>query len=215
MAGTIDITHPSIHSYLDDVRPPSDPILQEMEALARERDFPCFGAQCARILTQLVMISGARRVFELGSGFGYTIYWMAKAMPDDGLVIGTEFDDENVALGNAFFQRGGIAHKTDLRKGDALELFGKEDGPFDLVFCDIDKESYPDAFELAKPCLRPGGLFVADNILWSGRVMDKGDEDSATQGIREFTRRIFADPDFFSTVIPIRDGISISVKAGN
>ena len=214
MGGLFHITHPAIHEYLEKVRPPSDEVLRAMEALAKKRDFPCLGAQCARILCALVKISGATRVFELGSGFGYTMYWMAKAMDGGGMVIGTDKSAQNVKDARRFFRRGGLADKTEIRLGDALELFTAETGPFDMVFCDIDKEQYPDALELAKRRLRPGGVFAADNILWDGRVLSPDGGDAETKGILEFTRRIYNDPAFFSVVLPIRDGISISIKTG-
>ena len=214
MGDQFHITNPAIHEYLEQVRPPSDDILQEMEALARERDFPCLGAQCARILYGLVKISGAKRIFEMGSGFGYTMYWMAKAMSDGGMVIGTDNNPENVKEAKEFFRRGGLADRTDIRLGDATELFKAETGPFDMVFCDIEKEQYPNTLELAKQRLRPGGIFAADNILWDGRVLSPDKNDAATKGILEFTRLIFNDPAFFSVVIPVRDGISISIKTG-
>ena len=214
MGSEFHITHPAIHEYLEQVRPPSDEVLRAMEASAKERDFPCLGAQCARILYGLVKISGARRVFELGSGFGYTMYWMAKAMDSGGMVIGTDNDAQNVEDARRYFRRGGLADKTEIRLGDALEMFQAETGPFDIVFCDIDKEQYPEALELAKKRLRPGGIFAADNILWDGRVLSPGKADAATKGILEFTQRIYSDPAFFSLVLPIRDGISISIKTG-
>jgi caffeoyl-CoA O-methyltransferase len=208
------ITDPGIHSYLEKIRPASDDILREMETLATERNFPCLGAQCARILYQLVLMSGAKRIFELGSGFGYTVYWMAKAMPADGLVIGTDSDPANVAAANEFLRRGGLSEKTDMREGDALTLLAADDGPFDLIYCDIDKESYPEALELSKARLRPGGIFAADNLLWSGRVADPAIDDNETEAIRVFTTKLYDDPDFFTSIIPIRDGMSLSIKTG-
>jgi predicted O-methyltransferase YrrM len=215
MAGDISITNPAIHDYLEKIRPPSDEVLRSMETLAEEREFPYLGAQCGRLLYGLVKMSGAKRIFELGSGFGYTMYWMAKAFGDGGLVIGTEHDPTNVAEANEFFRRGGLLDKTEIRRGDAIELFSAESGPFDLVFCDIGKEQYPQAFDLAKPRLRPGGILAADNILRHGRVLSPDSSDAGMRGILEFTRRIYADSEFFSVVIPIRDGISISIKAGS
>ncbi len=214
MNDNFHITNPAIHEYLEKVRPPSDSIQQEMERIATERKFPCLGAQCARILYALVKLSGAKRIFELGSGYGYTMYWMAKAMGDGGMVIGTDNNADNVAEAKAFFQRGDIAAKTDMRLGDAIELFTAEPGPFDMIFCDIDKKQYPHAFELAKERLRPGGIFAADNLLRDGKVVPPAADDEATRGVLEFTERIFHDPDFFSLVIPIRDGMSISIKTG-
>lgn len=206
------ITNPDIHAYLEAVRPPSDSVLQEMEKLAVERGFPYLGAQCSRLLYVLVRSLQARRIFELGSGFGYTMYWMARAIEDGGIVIGTENDAKNVAEAKDFFARGGLTDRTDIRLGDALELFATEQGPLDLVFCDIDKHDYPRAFEMAKPRLRDGGLFVADNLLRGGRIVDPESRDDATEGVRRFTEHIHNDPDFLSVIVPMRDGMSISVK---
>ncbi|MBI3872525.1 MAG: O-methyltransferase [candidate division Zixibacteria bacterium] len=214
MTDSFSITNPAIHAYLDRVRPPSDEILREMEEHAEARKFPYLGPQCARILHALVKMSGARSIFELGSGFGYTMYWMAKALPARGMVVGTEGDPTNVAAAKEYFRRGGLSNRTDLRCGDALGYLRAEPGPFDMIYCDIDKEGYPDALDLAKPRLRPGGIFVADNLLRSGQVLNDVSRETATVAIQEFTRRLYADPDFFTVIIPIRDGMSISVKAG-
>ncbi len=210
----MNITHPAIHDYLEQHRPASDPVLREMEEYGRARNFPSLGAQCGRLLYALVAISGAQRVFELGSGYGYSMYWMAKAMRDGGMVIGTDTNPENAASARDYFQQGGLLDRTDLRTGDAVRLFEKESGPFDLVVCDIDKHQYPEVFDLAKRRLRPGGMLVADNILWSGRILEDPGTDKATNGIREFTRLVFSDPSFFSVIIPIRDGMSLSIKNG-
>ncbi|MEW5702639.1 MAG: O-methyltransferase [Candidatus Zixiibacteriota bacterium] len=213
MSDTIAITNPAIHAYLEKVRPPSDAILVEMEKHAESRRFPFIGAQCGRILHALVRISGARRVFELGSGFGYSMYWMALALPPGGLIIGTDDNPENVALAQDFFRRGGLLSCTDIRCGDALTLFAAETNPCDMAVCDIDKESYIEALDLAETRLRPGGILVADNLLLSGRVLNEVTRDSATAAIHEFTRRLTTDPKWFTTIVPVRDGLSISIKA--
>jgi predicted O-methyltransferase YrrM len=209
------ITHPQVHTYLESVRPPSDPILREMEQLAKSRSFPAFGAQCSRILYALVRMIDARRVFELGSGFGYTMYWMASAMTEGGLVIGTEGDEKNAGQAREFFTRGRLDGRTDIRVGDALTLFEKERGPFDLIFCDIEKDRYIDAFEMAVPRLRKGGVFVADNLLYDGHVAEPDNHEAKSEAMRAFTRHIYSHPLFFTFVIPIRDGVSVSVKTGD
>jgi caffeoyl-CoA O-methyltransferase len=206
------ITNPAIHAYLEANRPPSDPTLRAMEEYGEKRNFPSLGPQCGRVLYALTAISKAKKIFELGSGYGYSMYWMAKAMADGGLVIGTDRDPENAAAAREYFRQGGLLERTDLRTGDAVSLFAAESGPFDIVVCDIDKERYPDILELAKPRLRPGGMLVADNLLRAGKILDASLSDPATNGIREFTRRIFGDPDFFSVIVPLRDGLSISVR---
>jgi len=214
MATNMQITHPAIHAYLEENRPASDPVLSAMEEYGRAQNFPSLGPQCGRLLFALVTISGAKRIFELGSGYGYSMYWMAKAMTGGGLVIGTDKDPRNAAAAREYFRQGDLLEKTDLRTGDAVSLFEAEPGPFDMIVCDVDKERYPEVFELAKPRLRRGGILIADNVLWSGRILDTSENDPATNGIREFTRRIFAEPDFFSVIVPIRDGLSVSVKIG-
>jgi len=206
------ILNPLIGDYLGAMSGPVDPILEEMARHGEERDFPYLGPLCARILHMLVRTSGARRIFELGSGYGYTMYWMAKALPDDGVVIGTEFDQTNIDVAKEYFRRGGLAAKTDLRKGEALEVFTRETDPFDLVFNDIDKEQYPRVIELAKPRLRRHGLLISDNVLASARVVDQSINDPQTRAIREYNRRLADDPDFVTTIIPIRDGLSVAVK---
>jgi len=208
------ITHPQVHEYLESVRPPSDPILREMEDLAKTRNFPAFGAQCSRVLHALVRMLDARRVFELGSGFGYTMYWMASAMTEGGLVIGTEGDEKNAEQAREFFARGRLDGRTDIRVGDALTIFEKERGSFDLIFCDIEKHQYIEAFDMAAPRLRKGGVFVADNLLYNGHVAKPDNHETKTENLRAFTRHIYLHPSFFTFIIPMRDGVSVSVKIG-
>jgi predicted O-methyltransferase YrrM len=102
-------------------------------------------------------------------------------------------------------------HKVIYEIGDALESFHRYQGPFDMIFCDLNKHQYLRALEMALPKLKAGGLFVADNVLWSGRVLDEEDKSEATEGIREFTQKIYSDPRFFTTILPIRDGVSVSI----
>jgi len=212
MTPDFHITNPAIHAYLEENRPPSDPTLRAMEEYGQKRNFPSLGPQCGRLLYTLTAVSNAKRIFELGSGYGYSMYWMAKAMTDGGLVIGTDRNPQNAAAAREYFRQGGLLEKTDLRTGDAISLFAEETGPFDIVVCDMDKERYPDILELVKPRLRPGGMLVADNLLRAGKILDTSQNDPGTNGIREFTRRIFNDQDFFSVILPLRDGLSISVK---
>jgi predicted O-methyltransferase YrrM len=207
-----NILNPLIGDYLESVAGPVDPLLEEMARHGKERDFPYLGALCARILHMLVRTSNARRVFELGSGYGYTMYWMAKALPHDGLVIGTEFEQSNIDIANEYFKRGGLTVKTDLRRGEALEIFAGEPGPFDLIFNDINKDQYPRVIEMAKPRLRRHGLLVSDNVLASARVVDASANDPQTAAIREYNERLASDPDFITTIIPIRDGLSVALK---
>ena len=205
------ILNPPIEEYLHGVTPSSPPPLDEMEAYGRENDFPIVGPLVGRVLQQLAIISNARRVAELGSGYGYSALWMAMVLPEDAVVLCTDGDPDNAERAMVYFDRAGLRKKLDFRVGDALESLSGEQGPFDLIFNDIDKEGYPDTIEPARRLHRPGGIFVTDNLLWDGRMLES-DSSESTRAIVEFTRRLYADPDFLTTIIPIRDGISVAVK---
>ncbi len=207
------IVSEAIEGYLQRTEPSQDPILLEMEERARRDHFPIVGPLVGRILHQLALISHATRILELGSGFGYSGYWFASALGDDGQIILTDGSDQNLASAKDHFQRGGISCQLECRSGDALETMDALPGSFDIVFNDVDKHAYPLVFEKASQRLRPGGLLISDNVLIRGEVLEPSDEENV-QGILEYTRLIFNSPDFFSSIIPIRDGISVSVKSG-
>lgn len=182
-----------------------------MEALAEKRHFPIVGPLVGRLLYQLALIHRAERVLELGSGFGYSAYWFAKGLPKTGRVICTEGSADRIRQGVDFLNRAGLEGQVEFRQGDALELIARAEGPFDIIFCDIDKAAYPDALALGLPKLRAGGLFIADNVLWSGRVASASD-DPDTAGIKAFNKAIYARPELTTTLIPLRDGVSVSLK---
>jgi caffeoyl-CoA O-methyltransferase len=207
----MNITEPGIMEYVARVAPAPDPILQEMAARAEERGFPYIGPHVGRLLYAIVSMTGAERIFELGSGFGYSLYWMAKAAPDGAQLIGTEYDDDNVRAAAGFFKRGEIEDKAQVWHGDGLDLFRSLHGKFDIIVNDADKKQYCEIFKMAAPRLNPGGLFISDNVLWNGRVLDES-ADESTRAIQEYNELIFSDPRFFSLILPIRDGISISIK---
>lgn len=208
----MDFPSPEIDSYLREINPASPPILAEVEALAAERNFPIIGPLVGRVLYQIVKISGAKTVFELGSGFGYSALWIASALPDECQMICTEFDKAKAEEGMRFLDRAKLRHKVIYEVGSALENFHRYQGPFDLIFCDINKQDYPKALDLSVPKLKSGGLFLADNTLWSGRILDPEDRSRETEGIRKFNEKIYSHPQLFSSLLPLRDGVSISLK---
>lgn len=218
----LDILHPSINDYLLDIIPARDAVLTEMEAYARERRFPIVGPLVGRVLHQLVLLTNPKRIFEMGSGFGYSAYWMAKALREpDASIICTDGSQENAERAAAYLARGGIAERIDYRVGNALDIIDETEGEFDIIYNDIDKDGYPEAFRKAIPRLRSGGLFITDNMLWMGRVVqdvpEVAPEDEqwlheATRGVKELTRLLYSSPDVFTTIIPLRDGISVAVK---
>ena len=222
----LDVLHPSINEYLLDIIPNRDEVLTEMEAYARENRFPIVGPLVGRVLHQLVMLTNPKRIFEMGSGFGYSAYWMAKALRQpEARIICTDGSQENADRAAGYLTRGGIADRIDYRVGNALEIIDATEGEFDIIYNDIDKDGYPEAFRKAIPRLRSGGLFITDNMLWLGRVVTYDTETDVqgldeeeqwthktTVGVKELTRLLYSSPDVFTTIIPLRDGVSVAIK---
>jgi predicted O-methyltransferase YrrM len=206
------ITTRPVEDYLYNLLPPRDEVLAEMEDEAAKRNIPIIGPAVARVLYQLALTSGAKNIFEMGSAIGYSTIWWARAVGDGGRVIYTDGDRKNSDEARRYFERAGVANRITVKVGDALELLSEQTQQFDIVFCDIDKEDYPRAFRMAVPRLRQGGLFVADNVLWSGRVAEKNPAEASTKAIQEFNRLLYESRDLFPTILPIRDGVAIAVK---
>lgn len=207
----MEITNPHINNYLYRVTPPRDRILQEMEVLAKKHNFPIIGPLVGRFLFQMARITKAQKIFELGSGYGYSAYWFASAMGKKGKIICTDGDEKNKILAESFFKRAKISNKITFKVGNALEILAATKGTFDIILNDVDKHQYPEVFDLVIPKLKRGGVFITDNLLWSGQVLDPH-PDASTLGILKFTHKIYSSKNVFSTIMPIRDGISISVK---
>lgn len=206
-----DIINPAIEAYLARRTLHRDPVLRQMEAQAEREDFPIVGPQVGQLLMLLARAIGAKRIFEMGSGFGYSAMWFAKAMPRDGRVILTDTSSARSQQARDYFAKAKQARKAEFLVGDAIELIKHVKGTFDIIFLDADKARYPLAFSTALPRLRHGGLFIADNVLWFGQVVQPH-PDADTRGILEFTRLIFSTPGIASSVLPLRDGVSISLK---
>ncbi len=202
-----------IHDYLTQWVPARDAIASEMEAIAAQRNFPIIGPLVGQLLFTLARTHRAKRVFEMGSGFGYSTWWFSRAVGPEGEVVHTDGSLENSARAQSLLERAGLSQRVRYAVGDARELLARESGPFDVIFCDIDKEQYPEVPELAVPRLRRGGLLIFDNMLWSGRVLDADHEATdSTRGVQQITRLLFAHPELATTIIPLRDGVSVSVK---
>jgi len=206
------ITAGPVEDYLYSMLPPRDEVLLEMEAEADKRKIPIIGPAVGRILHQLALIARAKTVFEMGSAIGYSTIWWARAVGEGGLVSYTDGDHKNAAEARKYFERAGVASRITLKVGDALELLSEEKHEFDIIFNDVDKEDYPRVFRLALPRLRKGGLFVTDNVLWSGRVADKKNKEASTRAILEFNRLLYSSQDLFTTILPIRDGVAVAIK---
>ncbi|HEX8813986.1 MAG TPA: O-methyltransferase [Terriglobales bacterium] len=207
-----DITNPAVDDYLFSLLPARDEVLTEMESEAAKRKIPIVGPAVARIFYQLAILIGAKTVFEMGSAIGYSTIWWARAVGKEGKVYYTDGDRKNAAEASKYFERAGVAGQINVGVGDALELISEQRQEFDIVFCDIDKTDYPRAMKLALPKIRKGGLFVADNVLWSGRVANPKDKDESTNAIRELNRALYDNSNLFTTILPIRDGVAVAVK---
>jgi caffeoyl-CoA O-methyltransferase len=205
------ITAPEVEDYLYAMLPARDEVLAEMEAYASKNDVPIVGPAVARVFHQLATISGAKKVFEMGSAIGYSTIWWARAVGDGGRVIYTDGDHKNADRARRYFDRAGVSQRIQVRVGDALEYLSEEKEQYDIIFNDIDKIDYPRVFRLALPRLRSGGLFITDNVLWSGRV-GKPNPDATTKAILEFNKLIYGSQDLFTTILPIRDGVAVCVK---
>jgi predicted O-methyltransferase YrrM len=193
-----------------------EPVLLEMEAEAEARGFPAIGRTVGVAAEILARGIGARRVFELGSGFGYSAYWFARSVGDGGEVHLTEFDEANIVKAHDYLGRAGLEGRCVFHTGDALQEFAKVDGAFDIVFCDIDKHEYPAAFRAARERIRVGGLWICDNSLGigAGTIVDElpGRAGEMIRGIREHDELVSADPDYLATILPIRDGVMVALR---
>ena len=207
------ITEPKVDEYMLSILPPRDSVLQEMEAQAAKRDIPIVGPAVGRLLYQYARLINAKKVFELGSAIGYSTIWFARAVGEDGEVFYTDSDPKNADEASGYFRRAGVAERIHVGVGDALEQLALRQREFDIIFNDVDKEYYPRVLELATKHLRPGGLFITDNVLWSGRVTEEESKDKNTLAIQEFNKRLYAMKDFFTTILPLRDGLAVAVKA--
>lgn len=190
-----------------------EPVLAEMEELASERKFPIVGRVVGAALAMLARSIQARRVFELGSGFGFSAYWFARAVEAGGQVFLTDTDADNTAKARDFLTRAGLANRCQFLTSDAVAALEASEGQFDIVYCDIDKEGYPEAFRVARDRIRPGGYFLCDNVLWSGRVA-RDEDDPATKAIRSMNQAVYSDMRFLPTIIPIRDGVLAALRVG-
>ncbi len=206
------ITAEAVEDYLYSLLPARDEVIREMEEYAAEKNIPIVGPAVARVLQQLANVTGAKNVFEMGSAIGYSTIWWARAVGEGGRVIYTDGDKKNADRARGYFERAGVANRITIKIGDALELLSEQTQEFDIIFCDVDKEDYPRALRVALPKLRKGGLFIADNVLWSGKVADGKNSDASTKAIREFNRALYENPNLFTTILPLRDGVSVSVK---
>ncbi len=205
------ILEPKIEQYLNDLLPERESVVQEMEEYAEANQFPIVGPLVGRLCYQMVRSINAKRIFEMGSGFGYSTYWLARGLAGDGKIIFTEYSQENIKLAEDFLEKTQVLDKVEIIHGDAIEALENRDEEFDLIMNDIDKEYYPKSLKVILSRLRKGGILITDNLIWNARVVE-AEPDTQTRSIMEYTKMIYDSPDLWTTIIPLRDGVGISYK---
>ena len=206
------IVLPKVESYMHMLLPQRDQVLTDIETLASNHGIPIVGPAVGRFLFLLARLVAAKHVFEMGSAVGYSTIWLARAVGENGTVYFTDTGEENARQARSHFKKAGVSKQVKLLIGDAVQLIDTVEGDFDLIFIDLNKKQYPEAFTKAYPRLRRGGLLVTDNVLLFGLVADSNREDTTIDAVREFNRLIYSKDDLFTTILPIRDGISVSLR---
>ena len=205
---------PKLEDYMQTLVKGTDhSVLLDMEAHAREFNFPIVGRLSGIFLHSMALVIGAKRVFEFGSGYGYSAYWFSKAVGEDGEVICTDGDPQNQGKAMTYLKTAGLEKPVSFHTGIAQEIFQTTSGEFDICYNDVDKDGYPGVWALARERIRPGGLYICDNVLWHGRVAMEEFEDIVpgwTEAIREHNEAVFNNPDFDSFINPTRDGLLVA-----
>jgi caffeoyl-CoA O-methyltransferase len=205
----------NLSDYLERLIPPRPPELEAMETEAQEMDFPIIGPVSGYLCYLVARMIGARRIFELGSGFGYSTAWFAKAVRENGggEIHHVVWDDKlSLAARRHLAVLGYGEDILHFHVSEAVHALHETDGPFDLIFDDIEKENYPASLPVIAQKLRPGGVLIIDNMLWGGRIFKSEDKAASTEGIREMTTLLTDSSDWITSLIPVRDGVMIAYK---
>ena len=210
----MELISKEVEDYLEGLVPSRPAEMQAMEDKAQENDFPIIGPICGHLCYQIARMIGARTVFELGSGYGYSTFWFARAVKENGggVVHHVVWDEELSKEARGHLEALGLGEGVQYHVSEAVQALRKSSEKFDLIFNDIDKHGYPDSLPVIKEKLRPGGVLIIDNMLWYGRIFDESNQSESTAGVREFTRLITSDPDWIISLVPIRDGMIIAMK---
>jgi caffeoyl-CoA O-methyltransferase len=215
------ITDPKVENYLYAMLPERGAVLTEIEGQAKERDIPIVGPAVGRLLYQYARLIGAKTVFEMGSAVGYSTIWWAMAVGDGGKVHYTDGSRKNADEARRYFDQAGMSARIQVHVGDALEVLSEQKEQFDILFCDIDKHDYPRAARMAPERVRKGGLFITDNTLWRGDVVYAAGNpdfkreqppDNLLGAIVEFNELMYKSPDWYTTIIPLRDGVTVAMR---
>jgi caffeoyl-CoA O-methyltransferase len=201
-----------VADYVDALAFRGDASLQEVERQGEADGWPIVGAAEGSFLHVLAKALGARRILELGTAIGYSGTWFARALPADGQLVTVEADPDTARIAQRNFEKTGVAPKVTVLVGLAQEVIEDLEGPFDLVFVDINKDGYPAILRPAIQRLRVGGLLVTDNVLWHGDVARKSSRTRETVAIRTYNESLAKDPRMITSILPLRDGVSVALK---
>ena len=214
-------TDERVENYIYAMLPEREPVLQEMERQAKERDIPIVGPAVGRLFYQYARLLNAKTIFEMGSAIGYSTIWWANAVGAGGKVHYTDGSRKNADEARRYFQQAGVADRIEVHVGDALEILSERKEQFDILFNDVDKHDYPRVFQMAAARVRKGGLFITDNALWSGRVAyaagnpgltKESERQQQTEGVVELNRLLYSSQDWFTTIVPLRDGVAVAMR---
>lgn len=207
-------TPDQIEAYLDALVPPRPAEMQKMEDYARETNFPIVGPASGQFCYMIARMIGARRVFEMGSGYGYSTAWFARAVVENGggEVYHNVWHPDLSQRARQHLAALGYEGMIHYCECEAVQALREADGQFDLIFNDIDKNAYPEALPVIYEKLRQGGALIVDNLIWHGQVLDPSDHDRNTEAIRAFTHEIMTSPQWISSIVPIRDGLLLAYK---
>jgi predicted O-methyltransferase YrrM len=217
-----EINYDTLQDYLTTLVPAREPEMQAMEKYAEEHGFPILGPVSGYYCYQLAVMIKAKSVFEMGSGYGYSTAWFAKAVKETcaeqgrsdggGVVHHTVWDEKLSQMAVGHLANLGYGDMIQYHMAEAVETLRNTDGPFDIIFNDIDKEAYPTSLPIIKEKLRSGGLLIIDNMIWHGQILDLNDHEKSTEAIRRFTRDVTSDPDWIVSLAPLRDGLIVAYK---
>jgi predicted O-methyltransferase YrrM len=207
-------TYEQISEYHAQLSKHTDPVLLRMEEEARNQRFPIIGPAAGKYCYLMARAIGARRIFELGSGYGYSTLWFSRAVRENGggEVYHTVWDEDLQRRARANVAEAGYEDTVHFHLGEAVQALRETEGPFDIIFNDIDKNGYPASLPVMKEKLRVGGLILIDNMIWHGAIFDAADKSPDTEGVREFTRRLQEDKDFVFQLVPVRDGVITALR---
>lgn len=211
------ITPPQVTAYIAGLGRLPNPALTRVEEEGRADGLPLVRADTGALLHTFARAAGARRILEVGTAIGYSAIWLASALPDDGMMITMEMSSERAARARANLTEAGLDDRVSVMVGDATKFLHKVSGPFDVIFQDSDKKLYEPMLDRLVSLLRPGGVLLTDNVLWSGEVIPgyvpaPTRDASDTDAIAAYNRRLAADPRLFTTIVQVGDGLSVSVK---